>query len=244
MIKNTRLINAISFNDIYKLIKILGLKDFEAQYKCCINQDVLNRFLKAGLPEEYCKQIEDCGRSESGKLNAEWLKRWISLKKMSQSEKKEAVLSIVENEKKLFKPALISLENEGDGKKLALINDNCEELSLSPEQLILLLESPNETVVLANYAKVDGINFFQDEPQVVATIHQKRGQLITFQGFDGEPVTDANWHIRTCYFDIDIKMLIMYYAIFKREEIERASFLQSRHKSRFQPQVDIQYTLL
>jgi|APSaa5957512622_1039677.scaffolds.fasta_scaffold51614_1 hypothetical protein len=254
----TELMEAINASDINKLIEILGLKDFTPNYWCYLSNYLTNLFKEAGLPSDLCNQMEyesemimEAGlgtelyqqmknENDFEPVPCSYIKiklddwkaemEYQTTQMFAEREKVvDRVLSIVEPFR-TTKPALMSLENEGEERKLTLV-DIWEKISLTPEQIILLMESPDKNEKLSSHSKVNGKVYPQDGFEMFGCLNLNPCQITVHFYYNGTPMSDPNGHMIEPCFDIDIEQLVMYYAIFKREQAERDRFLQLRNKS-------------
>jgi hypothetical protein len=235
---NLNLMKSVFSNDIHGIIDSLGLQDFKQPSICLVNQDKPDNIEKAELSKEDDKDksyLEVQRRAHQDKV-LNWLaekKPQVNQAELKKFEAATRSISFVKN-KRFPEPALMSLGHDENGKILTLIDEQYE-FRLSPWQVISLLESPNEKIELDSeedyYYAEDGKAIRSEGwNRTIGTIHPRRGQLTIYHTNYGEPITDPYGDICYRIFNIEIERLVMFYAIFKREEAERARLLQLRHE--------------
>jgi hypothetical protein len=235
------LMKAVNSNDINTIIKILGLESFGHGIRHEINQDVLDRFKIAGLSKDDIKKIKSNLKDKVSSLNSAEIIGMINTEEDGQQAQSEAVINVMSSlERDIFAPQTsMSLEYVGDEIKLTLIN-GISELLLLPDQVISLLESPNKSVVLSNFVKAVGKYSSGTSFKLIGTLEPEISSFITSLRHEGMQVCDPEGHdMGYCFFHVEIKRLLLYYTVFKREQAERAKFNHLHNNTQFHPVDDI-----
>ena len=149
----------------------------------------------------------------------------------------EAVYSVMSShEREIFEPrSSMSLEYLGDERKLMLIYGT-SELLLSPDQVISLLQSPHKSVVLSNFEIANEINSSQTKYNLIGTLQKSESCIQTYSQLEEIPVgIQRACYEDYCFFYVDMKRLLLYYTLLKREKAERTKFHKLRKKIQFNP---------
>jgi hypothetical protein len=233
-----KLMKAVNSSDINGIIDILGLRDSKQPNMNLVDQEISDNVEAAEVSKEN-PNVKDSKEAKQVTYDQERVLMWLKTRKgqaeeaeMKRLEAATRNISIVKNNR-FPEPALMSLGHDEKGINLKL-NDEQYELTLSLENVINLVESPNKKVWLYSedhsYEEDGETEVINDWICMIGIIYPRRGQLITYYTHQGTPATDPFGD--TCYrvFNVEIKRLVSYYALFKREEFEREKLLQIRNE--------------
>jgi hypothetical protein len=237
MRSDIELMKAVKSSDIDTLIKILGLEIFGQRFSYKIDQELIDKFKTVGLSTDDLKNIKSSMKDKVSKLSNLDIIELANFEVGDQEEPIEAATSVISSiEKESFaQRTAMSLEYVDDERKLILLYE-IYELQLSPDQLISLVESPCEPVVLPSFVTVNGKGSSRADLRLIGTLDPEMSCINTSFQYKGIQVCDPEGYVlNCCLFYVEMKRLLLYYMLLKREKAERDKFNRLHNNAIYHP---------